>query len=394
MFQEIASKTGKIDVVCFGDNDWWYHNRGHMDIQLMRCFAKQSRVLYVNSIVIRKFNVQEGMMFLRRLVRKLRSIMRGMKSVDIENMTVYSPFSMPVHHIRFARSINEKVLSLQIRHCMRWLNMENPIIWVACPGAAKAAVTLPHCKIVYQRSDRYETFPGVDSKQVAQYDKFLKKHADLVVYVNRELMRQEESECKKAIYLDHGVDYDFFSKANQDNEIPDEMRRIPHPIMGFYGSIDDHTSDLSLIEKLADLLEDVSIVLIGDSSIDLSTLARRKNVYLLGKKPYEQIPYYARCFDVCFMAWRENEWIKACNPIKLKEYLAIGKPIVSTPFNELDKYKDLVYSASSAEAFAEAVRRACNENDATLVSARKNRVSYSSWSAKATEVLNTLYEMS
>lgn len=386
----------KIDVICFGDNDWWYHNHGHMDIQLMRRFAKTGRVLYVNSIVVRKFNIHEGTMFLRRVGRKLHSIMimRGMKSSGIENMMVYSPFTMPVHHINVARQLNERALSLQVRHCMRKLNMRKPIIWVACPGAAETAIKLPHTKLVYQRSDCYEQLPGVDPGQIKRYDRLLKKHADLVVYVNRQFMAREESQCRKAIYLDHGVDYDFFTNAYQNENIPEEMRRIPHPVLGFYGSIDDHTSDISLLERLADLLKDVSIVLIGNSSVDLSTLASRKNVYLLGQKPYEQIPHYAKCFDVCFMAWRQNEWIEACNPIKLKEYLALGKPIVSTPFSELENYKSLVYVASNAGVFAEVVRRACNENDPELVLARRNRVSDSTWDAKAREVLNTLHKMS
>ena len=246
-------------IICFGDNDWWYHNRGHMDIQLMRRFAQTCRVLYVNSIVVRKFNIQEGAIFLLRVKRKLGSIMRGMRPSGIKNMTIYSPFTMPLHHVNVARQLNEMILRLQIHRCMSKLNMYKPIVWVACPGAAETAVNLPHTKIVYQRSDCYEEFPGVDVDQIKQYDKLLKEHADLVIYVNKELMAKEKLQCRKAIYLDHGVDYEAFANAHKEPYIPEEMKAIPHPVLGFYGNIDDHTSDISLVEKLADLLSDISI---------------------------------------------------------------------------------------------------------------------------------------
>ena len=79
--------TNHTQFLCFGDSDWWYHNHGHMDIQLMRQYARFTKVLYVNSIVLRKFNIHEGKIFLHRLNRKLRSIACGMKPSEIENMT-------------------------------------------------------------------------------------------------------------------------------------------------------------------------------------------------------------------------------------------------------------------------------------------------------------------
>lgn len=382
-----------VPIVCFGDSDWWYHNRGHLDFQLMRRYAETGRVLYINSIVVRKFNVQEGTMFLRRLQRKVRSILRGMRPSGVENMTVYSPFSMPVHHIIGARYLNRLALSLQVGHCMRTLSMAEPIVWVVCPGAAEVAIRLPHTKLVYQRSDRYEDFPGLDSKQIRLYDQLLKRHADLVIYVNRDMWIQERSDCRKAIFLDQGVDYELFAHAHRDQYVPEEMKRIPHPIVGIHSGIDVHKLDLSLVERLADILPEVSIVLIGGSSIDLSGLSSRKNVYVLGKKPYEQIPHYAKCFDVCFLPFPQNRWIAAANPIKLKECLALGKPIVSVPCSAVEAYKDIVYVASDVNAFAEAVTKACTENDPGLVAARRERVSGSTWEAKATEAMRALHEV-
>ncbi len=386
---DIGTKTCP-PVVCFGDSDWWYHNRGHMDMQLMRRFAQFTKVLYVNSIMVRKFNLQEGTMFFRRFARKMRSIFKGLKPSGIENLMIYSPFTMPVHHIPFVRNVNHGILNHQILRQMRRLGFNRPLVWVTCPAAASVAVNMTRTKLVYQRSDCYEQLPGIDSEQVKKYDKLLKKHADLVIYANREFMEQEINDCKKALFLDHGVDYEFFAGALKDSYVPQEMRQIPHPILGFYGGIDEHTTDISLVEKVADLLKDFSVVLIGSSSMDLSSLAARRNVYLLGQKPYDLIPHYAKCFDVCFMPWQQNKWIQACNPIKLKEYLAIGKPIVSTPFKELCNYDGLATVASDAASFADAVIKTWQQNGPELVLQRQKRVRDSTWDVKAQQVLRTL----
>jgi len=116
----------------------------------------------------------------------------------------------------------------------------------------------------------------------------------------------------------------------------------------------------------------------------------KRNVRMLGQKPYEQIPHYGKCFDVAIMPWRQNRWIEACNPIKLKEYLALGLPIVSTPFPELRKYLDVVYEASSPEEFAGSIRKALDENNPERAATRRQKIRDARWNNKAQLVLEAL----
>jgi hypothetical protein len=104
---------------------------------------------------------------------------------------------------------------------------------------------------------------------------------------------------------------------------------------------------------------------------------------MLGYKPYSQIPHYGKCFDVAVMPWRQNGWIEACNPIKLKEYLALGKPIVSTPFKELRQYDGLVYTAVKPDLFAACIHTALREDNPQRVAARQNKVKTATWQHKA-----------
>lgn len=377
-------------VICFGGEDWWYHNRGHIDMQLMRRFAKDRTTIYVNSIVMQKPRLGRGHSFLKKLVRKSKSIFTGLKRADA-GFWVYSPFSMPVHHIRWLRPLNGKILKGQMGLVGHKLGIHNPIVWVVCPAACDVAVTMKRSRLVYQRTDRFEEFPDVDGNVIMAYDKTLKRMADLTVFVNTVIYEQERHECRRALYLDHGVDFELFASARDDTTVPDEMRGIRHPIVGFHGAFGVHTTDIPFIEKLVDVLPEMSFVFVGPTVPECRPLYDKKNVWMLGQKAYEQIPHYGKCFDVAIMPWRQNRWIEACNPIKLKEYLALGKPVVSTPFPELQKYADVVYKAAEVEEFAECIRKALSEDSPERIARRMDKVRAASWDSKARLVLDELF---
>lgn len=380
----------RMDVLCFGGEDWWYHNRGHVDMQLMRHMAARGRVLYVNSVVMRKFNVGEGAMFLTRLVRKAKSIVRGVVRVD-ENFFVYSPVTLPVHHVPVARRLNQAGLYFQVRFASTRVRLKKPIVWVACPAACDAARKIPRQALVYQRTDRYEEFPGVDTGKIREMDLVLKRAADVTFFVNTALFEEERSQCRFAYLLDHGVDYDHFAHVDQTEDVPKEMKGLKSPIVGFFGGIDDHTFDVALAAEVAGKCPEMTFVFVGGVSADVTALEALANVHFIGKRPYQQIPRYGRCFDVAIMPWRQNRWIEACNPVKLKEYLALGKPVVSTPFRELENYQGLVYVGRGSQEFAAALGRALAEDGPQRRRLRRARVWGHSWDAKAREAIEAIF---
>ncbi len=360
-------------------------------MQYMRQLARYGPVLYVNSIVMRKPNLSEGHMFLRRLLRKARSMCRGIIRVP-EGFWVYSPVTAPVHHLKLARGINERMLRLQVRLGMRTAGLHRPVIWVNCPAACDAALGLDRRALVYQRTDRYEEFPGVDTRQITYYDRRLKQHADLTFFSNEALFEEEKDQCRKAAFVDHGVDHESFAHADQDPWIPPEMCELHPPIVGFFGGIDDHTFDMKLMADVVERLPDITFVFIGRSSIDCSLLTEHSNVVMIGQRPYEQIPHYGKCLDVCIMPWRQNRWIESCNPIKLKEYLSLGKPIVSTPFPQSATCTDLIAIATIADEFASQVRSSCDEIDPAQKEKRRGFAEQYSWHTQCMRVIRLLQE--
>ncbi len=379
------------DIICFGGEDWWYHNQAHIDMQLMKRFARGNTALYVNSIVMQKANLGEGATFVRRLLRKTRSIVAGLRKSQT-GFWVYSPFTLPIHHLTWGRALHKKMLEYQLRFVARRLGISNPIVWVACPAACDVALEMKKARLVYQRTDRFEEYPNVSVEAIARYDRTLKAQADLTIFVSSTLYNEEASQCKKAMYLDHGVDFDMFASVTDKNGHPEEMRRISKPIVGFFGDIEDHLLDAALVEKVVDLLPQMSFVFVGKRLAEWPELDSKKNVWFLGQKPYEQIPHYGKWFDVAVMPWRQSRWIEACNPIKLKEYLALGKPVVSTPFTELQKYRDVVYQARTAEEFAKCIELALAEDGPQRIAARRKKVQPFTWDAKADLILKTLFD--
>jgi len=390
-YQIESGKNEDITFICFGGEDWWYHNRAHTDMQLMRRFSRTSVTVYVNSIMMRRHKVIGGNRFTEKLVRKIRSILRGLKKSDA-GFWVYSPFTLPVHHISWARPLNEAILRYQIFRLTRKLELTAPVVWVACPAACDTAIKMEKAKLVYQRTDRYEDDPNVDRDVILDYDRKLKANADITIYVNKLLYDEEAAQCKNAFFMDHGVDYEMFSKAELDSKKPDDVSGIKKPIVGYFGALDGHKLDTDFLEAVAERLPDVSFVFIGKPSLDCSQLSTMKNVWMLGQKDYEQIPHYGKCFDVAILPWKINKWTEAANPIKFKEYLALGKPVVSTPsFSELKQYSDVAYEAGSPEEFAECIKKAYSEDNPEFVKKRRQRVAQNSWDSKAELVLNELF---
>jgi glycosyltransferase involved in cell wall biosynthesis len=111
-------------------------------------------------------------------------------------------------------------------------------------------------------------------------------------------------------------------------------------------------------------------------------------VYFLGPKPYEQIPFYGKEFDVAIMPWNRNKWIQFCNPVKIKEYLALGKPVVSTYYPEIEPYSDIVYIAQDNDAFVFRILEALEERDPAKAEERRKRVHNETWDSKVEQIID------
>lgn len=346
--------SGFDGVICIGGEDWWYHNRGHFDFQIMRRLAKRYPVLFVNSLGVRMPGLSDKRVFAQRIGRKLKSLSRGLVEAE-PGFFVFSPVTAPG---KLAEQMTSWALAPQIRLAAQRIGIENPILWVHCPAGAKLTEAIPSAGVVMQRTDRFEAFPEADPEIVGPQIARLKSRADLIVYAARHLMEEERGSVGRQLLVTHGVDYERFAAAGdqRDDPGPADIADLARPRVGFVGGVDKHTFDPDLYVKVARELEEMEFVIVGGCSLPEDWCAL-PNVRQVGRKPYDEVAGYMAAMDVLIMPWNASEWIKGCNPIKLKEYLAAGRPIVTTPFPALESSRDLVSVAVGAEAFADAVRR-------------------------------------
>jgi glycosyltransferase involved in cell wall biosynthesis len=384
-------RGGEFDgVVCFGGCDWWYHNRGHYDLQMMRHFSADMPVLYVNSIGVRVPKLGEGAMFLHRITRKLKSIRRGLVKVS-PNFGVVSPFVIPG---KKGMAISRKLMAPQIRYFSRKMGIRKPLVWVNCVSAAEVVDSLNPAAVIYERTDRTEAFPESNKELILGYDARLKRRADVTLYCSRMMIAEESGACHHAEYVDHGVDYERFATVGEARDQgaanePEDLKDIPHPRIGFVGGIDAHTFDPPLLIEAAKRLPQVHFVLVGSCSLPAGW-CELPNVHLLGQRPYEQVANYMAACDVLIMPWNDSEWIQACNPVKLKEYLAVGRPIVSTGFAELKQYDGFVRVAKGADEFVSEISQALSERcDSTAL---RRRVQRETWRDKYGHVIGALQQ--
>lgn len=383
------ARPGDVGYVCFSAQDWWYHNRAHSDFQLMRCIARHRRVLVVNSIGLRMPLPGRSTQAARRVLRKLRSVAMFVRRPipDLPGFHVMSPLPLPCYGTPWLRRVNAVLVRLQVRTVCRALGLHSPVVVTTLPTAWDVVRSMPRRALVFNRSDRHSDFPESDRAAIEGMERDLLGAADHVCYVSRALLAEEsELTGQRAHFLDHGVDVEHF-RPRPAAEWPADLAAIPGPRAGFFGALDDYLVDFGLLERVAAELPDVSLVLIGDATHPMGRFDKYPNVYWLGHRPYEQIPAYGSGFTVALMPWLDNRWIRNSNPIKLKEYLALGLPVVSTGFAEVAHYADRVRVAGTPAEFVAAIRAGIADGGPGTAQARRASVLGSSWQSRADSVV-------
>jgi glycosyltransferase involved in cell wall biosynthesis len=314
-------------IICFAGEDWWYHHP-HSKRHIMTRFSRDNKVIFVNSLTLGLPSIRNRDFFLK-IRRKLKSYMRWLKRAP-EGPYVMTPIIVPFFGWRAMRSVNRALLALQMRLAMMIVGIDRPIVWVAIPSAVDIAEKLDAKAILYQVSDKYDANEdsALSRRVIVDMDKRLKKIADVVMYSGRKLF--EESNVPHRYFLEQAVDFDHFA-APATRPAPD-IATIPRPILCYMGWM-DYIMDAPLIEEVAKRRPQWHWVFIGNKSNLFQISA--PNVHFLGPKPYSELPSYVRNADVFVLPWRvNNEFTSYGSAIKVREYMATGKPVVIAPLHE------------------------------------------------------------
>ncbi len=369
-------------IVYFG-NDWYAENRTSSHHVAMG-LASTLPVLYVDSPGLRA--PQASGRDLRRAFRKIRAALRAPTLVS-HNLWHCTVPQLPFRRIPGVESLNRIFGRWAVRRGMRVLGNTRHLSWFVVPHPGVLAQRLGEDLCVYYCIDDYAAHPGVDTALITERDWELTRRADLVFVAPPALLAAKRAINPNTWFSPHGVDVALFSRTmDPATEVPDAAGDLPHPVVGYFGSIHEWI-DVELIEWLARERPQWTFLLVGYAAIDVSPLRALANVKLVGAQPYADLPRWAKAFDVTIIPYRLNRQVENANPLKLREYLATGKPVVSVSNPEIDKFARWVRIAKGREAFLAELENALREDSPDAATERLAAVADQTWDHRVGEVL-------
>ncbi len=330
----------------------------------MRRAAREGRVLWVDSLGNRP--PRASTRDVRRIGRRLVAASRGLREVE-PRLHVLSPLALPAYGSRWVRALNARLLEQQVRRAMRTVGMERPVVVSFLPAAAPVFSRLPASLRVYYCVDEFSAFDGAGG-HIRALEEQLVDDSDLVVCTTPELQRDKQRRHADVALVPHGVDVEHFARAASAGlEVPPSVRALGRPVLAFMGLVAEWV-DQELLVSVARHFSSGTLLVIGRADVDTATLAREPNVVMLGRRPYDELPSLLAGVDVGLCAFRENALTRAANPLKVREYLAAGLPVVSTPIPEVERLSlPWCRIARGPEAFVGAVEAALADGSGPVV---------------------------
>ncbi|MDZ4754990.1 MAG: glycosyltransferase [Phycisphaerae bacterium] len=364
------------DMLCFS-HDW--NGDPLSKTHLMRLLARHNRVLWVNSIGYRAPTASRR--DVTRAVRKVMAAAAPLQEVE-PNLHVVSPLVIPAYGRPWIADINRWLLRQQVQRAMRQLAFTRPINWVFNPAASIVAGSLGEELLIYYCVDEYAAFSGVDMDALAAMERALLTKADLVIASSTGLYESKLALNPRTVLVRHGVDWTHFRSAQH---LPPHkaLAGLSRPLLGYFGLIAEDWVDVELISHVATSLPHASIVMLGKITMDVAPLRRFKNVHLLGRQPYESLPAFCAGFDVALIPFPINTVTLNANPLKAREYLAAGLPVVSTAVPEVEVLNHCRIGRDPASFVAEIELALANPGPSA---ARSDALRQESWEHRLVEI--------
>jgi len=312
-------------------------------------------------------------------------------------LPAYSKFS--IKHAGKISSIAKKVFDKE-RKTILWIyNSE-------IPGLENYLNLIDYDFLIYDCVDNYSAFPRYDTeekkKQVIRQEQMLAERANVVFATAPGLVGKLKKYNENTFYMPNVGDYERFKNAKSfRSKLPDDIKDIPEPRIGFTGAVDEYKFDRKLFRKIAEDYPKYSFVIIGPFALkdreankeDLG-FSGLDNVYFLETKPYEEIVKYVGGFDVAIIPYQINDYtVGGCFPVKFHEELAAGLPVVVTDLPAYTPFDSYCYISKSYNEFSQNIRRALEEDSPERIKERQKIAKENTWDGKVSKMLKLIREM-
>jgi glycosyltransferase involved in cell wall biosynthesis len=370
-----------VNIIYFG-NDWFAENRTSSH-HIARRLAQRHQILYVDSPGFRA--PQATARDARKIYNKLKGVLRNPRPVHENIWHVVVP-QVPYRSVPGVRTANRMTSAYLVRRAARHLGFDRYLLWFATPDLGPLAGHLDEDLVVYYCTDLHTSLPHVDEREMGRIDEDLTKRADQVFVCSNTLLDQKRKLNPTTLYSPHGVDVDLFRQACDPGlTVADHARHLRHPVIGYFGLVGNWI-DLDLIQYLAKARPEWTFLFVGLVNVDVSALTQYSNIVFVGQQPYMSLPTWAKAFDVALYPARPTGFSLNANPLKIREYLAAGKPVVSIPTVEVQRLARWVRIATTPEAFLHEIEDALKSDSDELRQSRIQAISDTTWEARVAEV--------
>jgi glycosyltransferase involved in cell wall biosynthesis len=333
--QSTAAPTLNKPLIVFGE-DWGVHPSSTQHI--IKVLVQTRQVIWVNSIGLRKPKLTRHDVL--RVFTKLKSFSlnhQKKSKIQVNNnkqFIIINPLVIPCANNWLTLTISKFILKWQLNLACKKLTIKDPIIWSSLPTSVDYLELFRDAPSVYYCGDDFNSLAGVDHQFVSKKEKELVAKSNYI-FIASETMTKKFPH-NKTVNIPHGVDFSLFSER-----ISSTPRDLPKgkPIAGFYGSISEWL-DQDLLVQAIKALTHWNFVFIGKINCEINKLQQFPNVFFLGTKDHNELPQYIKNWNVAMLPFLKNKQIQMCNPLKLREYIASGTPIVTTDFNAVNQYRN------------------------------------------------------
>jgi glycosyltransferase involved in cell wall biosynthesis len=381
-----AATLREYAVIYFG-NDWFAENRTSSH-HVARRLATVVPVLYIETPGSRA--PRASARDFRKLWRKLRVALDPPRKIHDQLYLATIP-QIPFRNLPLMGSINLWAGQFLVRRALRRLGFKRYLSWFVVPHPGALAKRLGENLTVYYCIDDYASHPGMDPVAIQALDDRLTACADVVFVAPRALVDAKRALNPNTHFSPHGVDFDLFSSAGDPSTRPaGETLALRHPVIGYFGTVGEFL-DYELLVYLARARPHWTFLFIGYAAANVGGLRECGNVVLAGPQPYEELPRWAKAFDVAIYPHKLDRQVKNANSLKLREYLATGKPVVAVRTPETLAFADFVYLADNrGEEYLQAIERALREDSPELRRKRMSSVEALTWDARFRETMQVI----
>jgi glycosyltransferase involved in cell wall biosynthesis len=364
-------------LLVFAD-DWGRHPSSCQ--HLVRHLLGQFQVYWVNTIGMREPGLNWGTV--GRGFEKVWSWLRRSRTRVLlpRHLKVLNPKMWPWFTRPFDRGLNRELLVRQLAPFLRRLPTP-PIAVTTVPIVADLIGLLPVSHWVYYCVDDFCEWPGLAKAALREMEERLIARADRVVAVSETLAKKLVHKGRQAQLLTHGIELDFWHFNGDRTALP-ILQGFEQPLVVFWG-VTDRRMDLTFVKQLAADLDRGTVILVGPESDPDPALAAIPRVVRVPSLPYEQLPHVAAAAHVLIMPYADIPVTRAMQPLKLKEYLATGKPVVVRDLPATRPWEDCLDLADTSAAFSQLVRRRLVEGVPAGQRLARSRLAGESWAEKA-----------